>query len=148
MIRRPPRSTRTDTLFPYTTLFRSGTFAVRSRWDAGRNERPQDAAGATPGEIGSSNCNARGLSAVLEKTPALSVKFAPGEAGMLEGYASVFGGEPDRHGDVFSAAPIWSRSEPGPAHPFFWPPVQASQFEQGPKVRKVKPGLRTEIDHI
>src|SRR3546814_13832949 len=31
MIRRPPRSTRTDTLFPYTTLFRStgtATFAV------------------------------------------------------------------------------------------------------------------------
>src|SRR3546814_15406017 len=27
MIRRPPRSTRTDTLFPYTTLFRSGWFA-------------------------------------------------------------------------------------------------------------------------
>src|SRR3546814_15869978 len=25
MIRRPPRSTRTDTLFPYTTLFRSLT---------------------------------------------------------------------------------------------------------------------------
>src|SRR3546814_11918594 len=28
MIRRPPRSTRTDTLFPYTTLFRS------SKWPA------------------------------------------------------------------------------------------------------------------
>src|SRR3546814_14514612 len=29
MIRRPPRSTRTDTLFPYTTLFRShGRYAV------------------------------------------------------------------------------------------------------------------------
>src|SRR3546814_4754256 len=26
MIRRPPRSTRTDTLFPYTTLFRSITY--------------------------------------------------------------------------------------------------------------------------
>src|SRR3546814_20861216 len=26
MIRRPPRSTRTDTLFPYTTLFRSGGY--------------------------------------------------------------------------------------------------------------------------
>src|SRR3546814_4662783 len=26
MIRRPPRSTRTDTLFPYTTLFRSTSF--------------------------------------------------------------------------------------------------------------------------
>src|SRR3546814_14126081 len=29
MIRRPPRSTRTDTLFPYTTLFRSDPCAVR-----------------------------------------------------------------------------------------------------------------------
>src|SRR3546814_10821974 len=27
MIRRPPRSTRTDTRFPYTTLFRSGILA-------------------------------------------------------------------------------------------------------------------------
>src|SRR3546814_2416659 len=29
MIRRPPRSTRTDTLFPYTTLFRSDRSAAR-----------------------------------------------------------------------------------------------------------------------
>src|SRR3546814_700673 len=28
MIRRPPRSTRTDTLFPYTTLFRSSAGAI------------------------------------------------------------------------------------------------------------------------
>src|SRR3546814_11601677 len=28
MIRRPPRSTRTDTLFPYTTLFRSEQIAL------------------------------------------------------------------------------------------------------------------------
>src|SRR3546814_3335126 len=39
MIRRPPRSTRTDTLFPYTTLFRS-TLANLSNslwygWDSG-----------------------------------------------------------------------------------------------------------------
>src|SRR3546814_16887355 len=35
MIRRPPRSTRTDTLFPYTTLFRS--FGIRGalRLEAG-----------------------------------------------------------------------------------------------------------------
>src|SRR3546814_5130035 len=33
MIRRPPRSTRTDTLFPYTTLFRSkGDFAIEAAW--------------------------------------------------------------------------------------------------------------------
>src|SRR3546814_10105037 len=38
MIRRPPRSTRTDTLFPYTTLFRS----VRHEYAAQRN-RPQAA---------------------------------------------------------------------------------------------------------
>src|SRR3546814_7863501 len=31
MIRRPPRSTRTDTLFPYTTLFRSGGMAFGDR---------------------------------------------------------------------------------------------------------------------
>src|SRR3546814_16351488 len=32
MIRRPPRSTRTDTLFPYTTLFRSSAlFSFRNR---------------------------------------------------------------------------------------------------------------------
>src|SRR3546814_1190168 len=41
MIRRPPRSTRTDTLFPYTTLFRSGELEVGQlvrRDDVGRHE--------------------------------------------------------------------------------------------------------------
>src|SRR3546814_2920040 len=32
MIRRPPRSTRTDTLFPYTTLFRSKGKFSRILW--------------------------------------------------------------------------------------------------------------------
>src|SRR3546814_16658614 len=31
MIRRPPRSTRTDTLFPYTTLFRSKRISWEDR---------------------------------------------------------------------------------------------------------------------
>src|SRR3546814_21134877 len=45
MIRRPPRSTRTDTLFPYTTLFRSGCNDERAgpggrrRVGCGRNRR-------------------------------------------------------------------------------------------------------------
>src|SRR3546814_15293473 len=34
MIRRPPRSTRTDTLFPYTTLFRSTLQAALDDWTA------------------------------------------------------------------------------------------------------------------
>src|SRR3546814_1427586 len=33
MIRRPPRSTRTDTLFPYTTLFRSYFTVCNPRFD-------------------------------------------------------------------------------------------------------------------
>src|SRR3546814_13615195 len=36
MIRRPPRSTRTDTLFPYTTLFRSRIMAADLRLHRGR----------------------------------------------------------------------------------------------------------------
>src|SRR3546814_6965845 len=36
MIRRPPRSTRTDTLFPYTTLFRSNVSRTRRRRSAQR----------------------------------------------------------------------------------------------------------------
>src|SRR3546814_5869258 len=39
MIRRPPRSTRTDTLFPYTTLFRS-TLIANIRADAGDASLP------------------------------------------------------------------------------------------------------------
>src|SRR3546814_2243388 len=54
MIRRPPRSTRTDTLLPYTTLFRSPARACRrdhhrrAVWDRKRLPRaaPAGAAGA------------------------------------------------------------------------------------------------------
>src|SRR3546814_10208493 len=35
MIRRPPRSTRTDTLLPYTTLFRSTPPAPPEAWQGG-----------------------------------------------------------------------------------------------------------------
>src|SRR3546814_1032667 len=45
MIRRPPRSTRTDTLFPYTTLFRSlvgRKFRLGERF-SGREVEPGDA---------------------------------------------------------------------------------------------------------
>src|SRR3546814_9524049 len=45
MIRRPPRSTRTDTLFPYTTLFRSLEIDVGPGGDVGLGGRPADAAG-------------------------------------------------------------------------------------------------------
>src|SRR3546814_19985380 len=38
MIRRPPRSTRTDTLFPYTTLFRSGGYCRSVGWPMVRGD--------------------------------------------------------------------------------------------------------------
>src|SRR3546814_5015525 len=42
MIRGPPRSTRTDTLFPYTTLFRSpGGREARDRHRANRQRPPE-----------------------------------------------------------------------------------------------------------
>src|SRR3546814_14241866 len=58
MIRRPPRSTRTDTLFPYTTLFRSVDAASneeghamsddRDRITETRTTEPADAPPAQP----------------------------------------------------------------------------------------------------
>src|SRR3546814_16914995 len=45
MIRRPPRSTRTDTLFPYTTLFRSVHRAQREELER-RDEPPRHQVGS------------------------------------------------------------------------------------------------------
>src|SRR3546814_10278030 len=45
MIRRPPRSTRTDTLFPYTTLFRSGRPRRRGRQGLRRGRQRGEVAG-------------------------------------------------------------------------------------------------------
>src|SRR3546814_1410740 len=41
MIRRPPRSTRTDTLFPYTTLFRSAATLIEAPCQFCETDRPQ-----------------------------------------------------------------------------------------------------------
>src|SRR3546814_15401803 len=49
MIRRPPRSTRTDTLFPYTTLFRSKRYAEVDQHRLGDGpETDMDAASLKP----------------------------------------------------------------------------------------------------
>src|SRR3546814_15743377 len=41
MIRRPPRSTRTDTLFPYTALFRSGRMFLEATRRLGHAPAPR-----------------------------------------------------------------------------------------------------------
>src|SRR3546814_13763896 len=87
MIRRPPRSTRTDTLFPYTTLFRSqgdGTwrhlrlFLSAAHAAAGGAVQPfllSGGAGAVDGG---------GRGAVLPCGAALSVARAPADAGRAD----------------------------------------------------------------
>src|SRR3546814_3387807 len=64
MIRRPPRSTRTDTLFPYTTLFRSGRIPP-----AGRTAR---AAGSVPTGAGAQRGVGRLTAPRRHKQPAES----------------------------------------------------------------------------
>src|SRR3546814_5634720 len=49
MIRRPPRSTRTDTLFPYTTLFRSLDGAAKDLGCIGCGDERQRQQRAEPG---------------------------------------------------------------------------------------------------
>src|SRR3546814_5328217 len=49
MRRRPPRSTRTDTLFPYTTLFRSPASRAGRAAGALRHRRPHGAGRAVGG---------------------------------------------------------------------------------------------------
>src|SRR3546814_20878694 len=57
MIRRPPRSTRTDTLFPYTTLFRSAGRAA-PRLGARGGGRPHAGAAAGPRRQAAPLCRA------------------------------------------------------------------------------------------
>src|SRR3546814_9180117 len=52
MIRRQPRSTRTDTLFPYTTLFRSDRREVHRRPGAVEQQRLHGAADAGAPQLG------------------------------------------------------------------------------------------------
>src|SRR3546814_6915058 len=62
MIRRPPRSTRTDTLFPYTTLFRSG----RGRYRDERQDHRAQACASPAADLGRT---AAGLEETLRQDP-------------------------------------------------------------------------------
>src|SRR3546814_2782606 len=64
MIRRPPRSTRTDTLFPYTTLFRSGDCGLDC---AGETSR-RSALECRPGVRGTGHDTWRGGSSMKSLT--------------------------------------------------------------------------------
>src|SRR3546814_16033644 len=69
MIRRPPRSTRTDTLFPYTTLFRSRLRRIAAGGDdePGGNQRIGDLISADQRQIDLLREVARGDDERLDK---------------------------------------------------------------------------------
>src|SRR3546814_10778543 len=83
MIRRPPRSTRTDTLFPYTTLFRSRQIearAVAGEHDVFRAHRDVEAILVTERErVAVNGDDAIGLADVDDR------EFAPFEERMAGG---------------------------------------------------------------
>src|SRR3546814_17396263 len=64
MIRRPPRSTRTDTLFPYTTLFRSAALGHPASKPLGRrngNKRANGRIAVRPYAIEAERCARAGV---------------------------------------------------------------------------------------
>src|SRR3546814_2433480 len=67
MILRPPRSTRTDTLFPYTTLFRST--AVTSRTQGLDQLRARMATAVTVKEVGDLTVRLQLESAAMQNDP-------------------------------------------------------------------------------
>src|SRR3546814_12996537 len=76
MIRRPPRSTRTDTLFPYTTLFRSLVIAVdpqatASQWAAWRQDAPPVVIDSAPPRLAAKieQATGQGAASIVIDTP-------------------------------------------------------------------------------
>src|SRR3546814_20224320 len=75
MIRRPPRSTRTDTLFPYTTLFRSEAAAIAQhamRFLQGRGD---------VGDVADAEGDRIGVEELVGKGQLLGILPGPDEAG-------------------------------------------------------------------
>src|SRR3546814_17363967 len=96
MIRRPPRSTRTDTPFPYTTLFRSGVRvrAVR-RGDQRRCRRPPHRGLPDPGggDLDGADANIGGPGG----SPAPGIRPQPRRRSPAAGYQRARGS----HGDCW-----------------------------------------------
>src|SRR3546814_4345869 len=71
MIRRPPRATRTDTLLPYTTLFRSGCAS-------GPEKSASESGPATDGRSGQSSSGKRSPYAPAKEDPSKRGHYTAG----------------------------------------------------------------------
>src|SRR3546814_2466989 len=100
MIRRPPRSTRTDTLFPYTTLFRSvGVFGDKAAEDTPFSIK-------TYNEALILNQQPQTLGQVLENDPSVRTTLGFGIAGelfVIRGFA--LSGDDVGFGGLYGIAP-------------------------------------------
>src|SRR3546814_1153028 len=87
MLRRPPRSTRTDTLFPYTTLFRSDRVRATGPRDrlSRQRARVRDPGAAVVDGIGAEHLHP--VAAVGERHPVALVR-RPGEVDRSEEHTS------------------------------------------------------------
>src|SRR3546814_17029733 len=99
MIRRPPRSTRTDTLFPYTTLFRSA-------WQVGAAVGYSNfQVGAKFGDTTAPQCTAGGKCEGGDFWD-VGLAYNFGSANLSAGYFSSGAGNaaagPNRHGGIWS----------------------------------------------
>src|SRR3546814_15564153 len=100
MIRRPPRSTRTDTLFPYTTLFRSIIIAKLPDNGFAPQDNPEilmaiDLNGLSAKELDTLITKAKARKTTLKKRkPVATVRSKLRQLAEAEGYtiAELFGG--------------------------------------------------------
>src|SRR3546814_8433955 len=107
MIRRPPRSTRTDTLFPYTTLFRSHYYANGandlaglSHWEMG-GYRPADIQVVSAWDIDQRKVG-RDVAEAIFAPPNCTARFceAVGPTGAVVQMAPVLDGYPARMAEM------------------------------------------------
>src|SRR3546814_19600071 len=79
MIRRPPRSTRTATLFPYTTLFRAMPLPPDITGPLDDPERYQTTYAQEPGSVAAPTAGLHLTSALLDAIRAAGATIAPVE---------------------------------------------------------------------
>src|SRR3546814_20961447 len=114
MVRRPPRSTRTDTLFPYTTLFRSWPPWSRRCEGTGRTAT-HDLASAAPAGLPGRQIPARPAAAPDGAVAGLRAGGAADGAGAAAGRSYRQRGRPVRRGHNDGGEPAPTLSRPGPA---------------------------------
>src|SRR3546814_16694617 len=103
MMRRPPRSTRTDTLFPYTTLFRSGAASLRPDRACGLCFAQVSADGLPCNEVRIACDRIAGNLDELRKPHVIELRRAQTEVAQAVGQVGIigieFGQQPGRIGD-------------------------------------------------